>query len=213
MKVCIFIYLCVYSIVVSFSCAIHAACFSLTGTVHVPFVSCHRSIVSFPCVFSVMNGVSMFLCFLLFSMCFLMCIALFWSLSVLIVFLCFIIALCVCQLMPMCFHVVVALLNLECPLWLYIYIHMYNIHTILYVLQIHAYVSFSCHYPFIIHFLFMFNSSTIHVPFFSFPFLSRPFMFLPLFQRRRYMPPSHRSSKQKLSHYFSCFFMLCWTCF
>ena len=76
MCVYIYIYLYIY-IVVSFSCAIHATCFLLTGTVHVPFVSCHRSIVPFSCLFSMMNGVSMFLCFLSFLMCFPVFIAFF----------------------------------------------------------------------------------------------------------------------------------------
>ena len=85
--------------------------------------------------------------------------------------LCFIIALCVCQLMPMCFHVVVALLNLECPLWLYIYIYICIIYIPLYMLCKYTHT-----FPFLvtIRSSSIFFSCSIHLPFMflSFPFLS-----------------------------------------
>ena len=85
------------------------------------------------------------------------------------------------------------------------------------------FLSLSVHHPF---FLFTFLSSTIlcsflllsfpflsfpflPFPFLSFPFLSRPLMFLfPFFKEENTCLPSHKSSEQILSHYFSSFFIL-----
>ena len=89
--------------------------------------------------------------------------------------LCFIIALCVCQLMPMCFHVVVALLNLECPLWLYIYIYTYVQYTYHCICFANTrirflFLSLSVHHPFSFHVQFIYHSCSFL--FLSFPFTS-----------------------------------------